>query len=144
MKTFRFLAAFVVLLALYQWTGAVGGMAGKLRFVLVLVALSLLFSLVLNILKRRGGDKLHEPGEARGWSAVEDFLSGPRFTGGWRLLDVLLGIIAAFGPPLVLSLYRGERITWDSDFTGAHFLAMTLGVGVYMVCRTWLWRKLTE
>jgi hypothetical protein len=49
----------------------------------------------------------------------------------WRALDVLLGVTLAFAPPVLVSLIRGDALSWDSAFTGYHVLAMACGIGVY-------------
>ena len=144
MKISRFLLAFIVFLALYQFTGAVGGLAGKLRFVLIVVVISILVSMAIAWFKRGSGAELRESGSSPPIIDVEEIIEGPRLTGIWRIVDALFGIIAAFGPPLLLGVIRGEPLSWDGSFTGQHFLAMVLGVGLYLVFRAWLWRRLTR
>ena len=59
----------------------------------------------------------------------------------WRLLDGVLGVICAFGPPLIVALARRQPLSWESEFTGYHLLAMASGVGVYLLGRAYVIRR---
>lgn len=53
----------------------------------------------------------------------------------WTLLDLLLGIVCAFGAPLIVTLVLGLPFSLDSPFTGYHVLAMFGGIGAYWLAR---------
>lgn len=62
----------------------------------------------------------------------------------WRVLDAVLRIAFAFGPPVVVSLARWQPLSWESEFTGYHLVAMAGGVGVYLLGRAYVirqWRR---
>ena len=60
----------------------------------------------------------------------------------WKLLDDVLGVSFAFGPPGLVSLALKQPITLDSEFTGYHLLAMGAGVGIYVLVRAVVVRRL--
>lgn len=52
---------------------------------------------------------------------------------GWKLLSVFAGILFVLGPPLLVSLIRGENLK-DAKFnTGFHFFGMITGLISYLV-----------
>lgn len=59
----------------------------------------------------------------------------------WRLLDGVLGVSFAFGSPLIVSLVRRQPLSWESEFTGYHLLAMAGGVGAYLLGRAYVNRR---
>lgn len=139
--------AFVAFLAIYHAAGQWLGTTGKLYVVLGLLGLSFLLSLAVVLLQRRlqnqdplstSTDESPEPGR----DDDDDLFPtpGPRLHGVRRYVDGVLGLCAALCPPILVSVYRGERLAWDGAFTGYHFLAMVAGITVYYTARPWLWR----
>jgi hypothetical protein len=62
----------------------------------------------------------------------------------WKLLDAVFGVIFAFVPPVLVSLALGQPLSWESEFTGYHVLAMAGGVGIYWLGRAYAvkrWRQ---
>ena len=143
-KTVRIIVSILALLVIYRLLGVATGISGRVRIVLTFVIFWVLRSLALHLQNRYLSDRLRDMGVRDGTSPLEAFLAEPKWTGGWRFADAGLCILAAFGPPVLLSLLRREHITWDSQFTAQHLLAMMLGAGLYLVARSWLWRKLTQ
>jgi hypothetical protein len=58
----------------------------------------------------------------------------------WKALDGLFGLFFAFGPPVLLSIFRRQPPSWDSQVTGYHILAMGCGIGVYALGRAYMIR----
>ena len=52
-----------------------------------------------------------------------------------KAIDVILGMTAVFGPPLVYHIVRGLPLSWDSEFTGWHLLCMAGGALMYTAIR---------
>jgi hypothetical protein len=149
MSRTQLVIAFVAFLAIYHAAGYVWGQDGKLYFVIGLLAVSCLLSLALFVLKRRLLDQDPDAGSASGDDPPEpepdddDIFPtpGPRLRGARRYVDGALGLCAAFCPPILVSVFRGDRLSWDGDFTGSHLLAMIAGVSLYYVVRPWVWRS---
>jgi hypothetical protein len=59
----------------------------------------------------------------------------------WRLLDGLAAVGFVFGPPLIVSLARPQPLSWESEFTGYHLLAMAGGISIYSVGRAYIIRR---
>jgi hypothetical protein len=145
----KLILSFVALLAVYHTAGAIFGRDAKLYFLIGLIVVSCLLSLITFILKRR----LHDQSpDSAVFSAdhTSDFDSecddiipvpGPRLRGIRRYIDGVIGLATAFGPPLLVSVFRGDRLSWDSAFTGYHVLAMFTGFALYCCIRPWIWRS---
>jgi hypothetical protein len=52
-----------------------------------------------------------------------------------KIVDLVLGVTAAFGPPVVYHVVHGLPLSWNSEFTVWHLLWMGIGVAMYMSIR---------
>jgi len=143
--------AIVALLAVYHTAGVLWGRDAKLYFLIGMLVLYALVGLAVFIMRRRlqsdvqGMDEVSREELLREHPEVEEELApSAGVPWPWRVLDVVLGIVFAFGPPLVVSLARQQPLTWESEFTGYHVLAMAGGVGAYCLGRAYVirqWRR---
>lgn len=140
--------AFIALMAVYHTAGALFGRDAKLYMLIGLIVVSCLLSLVAFILKRRLRDRTPDSLVSADDASDSDNdcadiipVPGPRLRGIRRCIDGVIGLTAAFGPPLLVSVFRGDRLSWDSAFTGTHLLAMVAGVALYYFARPWIWRS---
>ncbi|MCE9609069.1 MAG: hypothetical protein K8R23_02460 [Chthoniobacter sp.] len=120
----------IALLAAYHTAGVLWGKDAKLYVLIGMLALYAVLTLALFVVRRRL--RREQPELAAELDADAD---PPWY---WRLLDGVLGVSFAFGPPLVVSLVRRQPLTWESEFTGYHLLAMAGGVGVYLLARAYV------
>lgn len=133
MKRIGPIVILVAILAAYHTAGIFWGISAKLFFLIGMLALWAVLTLALFIMRRR---LLKEQPEL---AVVLDSDSGPPWQ--WKLLDGVLGINFAIGPPIIVSLVRKEPLAGDGEFTGYHLLAMAGGVGVYLISRAYVVRK---
>ena len=133
MKRIASILALVALLAAYHTAGVLWGRDAKLYVLIGMLALYAVLTLVLFIMRRRL--RIEQPGVAA--ELVADG-GAPWY---WRLLDGVFGVIFAFGPLLIVSLVRRQPLSWGSEFTGYHLLAMAGGVGVYLLGRACVVRQ---
>ncbi|MFZ4765300.1 MAG: hypothetical protein ACOYMN_10140 [Roseimicrobium sp.] len=144
MKPSRLILAFLALMAVYHTAGAIWGRDAKWYLLVGIVIVSSLLSLAIFILQRRLQDSSTDcDSTPEADIDLDALIPGPRLTGVRRIIDGILGVIAAFGPPVFLTVWRGERLSLDGEFTGYHFLAMVVGVGLYFFVRQWVWRSFT-
>ena len=122
MNRIAFILACFTLIAAYHVAGEVWGKDAKLWIVMGMVVLYSVVSVALFVMRR------HACG---GQPKMTVNVAWP-----WKLLDVVAGLSFAFLPPLMISLARRETFDWESNFSGLHLLAMTGGVGVYLLART--------
>lgn len=131
MKRIAPILALIALFAAYHTAGVLWGRDAKLYVLIGMLALYGVLTVALFIMRRR----LRREDMAAEWDGDT---SAPWY---WRLLDGVLGVSFAFGPPLIVSLMRRQPLSWESEFTGYHLLAMAGGVGVYLVGRAYVVRQ---
>lgn len=148
MKNIPHIVALVALLAVYHTAGVLWGRDAKVYFLIGMLALYGVASVVLFIMRRRLGAGVHRMDAARRADLLREHPEvaeelAPRATvpGLWRVLDAVLGITFAFGPPLIVSLAREQSLTWESEVTAYHLAAMAGGVGVYVLGRGFVIRQ---
>ena len=56
------------------------------------------------------------------------------------MVDAILGVTAAFGPPVIYHFASGRPLTWDAQITGWHLFYMAIGVVLYVGVRKWAFR----
>lgn len=120
-------------LAAYQIVGAIWGAEAKKYFLVGILCLYSAVCIANSVMLRKlrkGQPEL-----------AADFETDAAVPWYWRLLDVFAGVSFAFGPPLLVSLANGQRISWDTKFTGYHLIAMVGGAVFYLVIRPFLIRR---
>ena len=130
MKRIAPILALVALLAAYHTAGVLWGRDAKLYAMIGMLVLYAVLTLALFVMRRRL--RRDQPDV----SAALDSNSGSSWY--WRLWDVGFGVAFAFGPPLIVSLVRRQALSWESEFTGYHLLAMAGGVVVYLLGRAYV------
>jgi hypothetical protein len=125
--------ALIALLAAYHTAGVLWGRDAKLYVLIGLLALYGVLTLALCVVRRRL--RREQPELA---AELDADVSAPWY---WRLLDGVFGVSFAFGPPLIVSLVRHQPLSWESEFTGYHVLAVAGGVGVYLLGRAYIIRQ---
>lgn len=125
--------ALIALLAAYHAIGVVWGRDVMLCMISGILGLYAVLSIALFITRRRL--RKEHPELA---AEMDTDASAPWY---WRFLDGVVGVIFAFGPPLIVSLMSGQSLSWESEFTGYHLLALAVGVGVYLLGRAYVIRR---
>ena len=133
MKRIALVLALIALLAAYHAIGVLWGRDVKLYVVSGMLGLYAVLSIALFIMRRRL--RREHPELA---AEMDADASAPWY---WRLSDGVLGVSFAFGPPLIVSLMRGQSLSWESEFTGYHVLSLAVGVGVYLLGRAYLIKR---
>lgn len=133
MKRIAPIIALITLLAAYYTAGVLWGSDAKLYVLIGILGLYAILSLALFIVRR--GLRTEQPDLA----PILDSDSGVRWY--WKILDGVLGGSFFFGPPLIVSLVRCQPLSWESEFTGYHLLAMVGGAGVYLLGRAYVVRQ---
>ena len=133
MKRIAPILALIALLAAYHTAGVLWGRDAKLYVLIGMLGLYAVLGLVLFIMRRRL--RREQPELA---AELDADGSAPWY---WRVLDGVLGVCFAFGPPLIVSLARRQSLSWESEFTGYHVLALVSGVGVYLLGRAYVIRR---
>ena len=133
MKRIALVLALIALLATYQAIGVLWGRDVKLYVISGILGLYAVLSIALFIMRRRLRREHPE------LAAEMDADAGAPWY--WRILDGVLGVSFAFGPPVIVSLTRRQSLSWESEFTGYHVLALAAGVGVYLLGRAYAIRR---
>ena len=133
MKRIAPILALIALLAAYHTAGVLWGRDAKLYVLIGMLVLYAVLTLALFVVRRRL--RREQPELA---AELDADASAPWY---WRLLDGVLGVSFAFGPPLIVSLVRRQPLSWEGEFTGYHLLAMAGGVGVYLLGRACVVRR---
>lgn len=131
--------ALIALFAAYHVAGVLCGRDAKLHLLIGILGLYALLCLALFIIRRRLRREQPE--------LAAELDADARARWYWRLLDGVLGVSFALGPPLIVSLVRRQSLSWESEFTGYHVLALAGGVGVYLLGRAYVvkrWRAQTR
>ena len=136
------------------WVRSFGNLDHVLKsipHILALVALLAVYhtaSVVLFVMRRRLREGVHRVDDASQADllrehpdAAAELAPSARVPLLWRVLDTVLGITFALGPPLTVSLARRQPLTWESECTGYHLAAMAGGVGVYLAGRAFVIRQ---
>ena len=132
MKPIALILAFAALLGACVAAGVLWGRDAKLYVLIGMLGLYSVLSFVVFIMRRRL--RREQPDLA---AALDSNPGAPWY---WKLLDGVLGVSFAFGPPLIVSLVRRQPLTWESEFTGYHLLALLGGVGSYLIGRAYVVR----
>jgi hypothetical protein len=146
---FKLILGFLAFLLIANLAGIVFGKDAKIYFLVFSVFVSIILSFLALILKRRMDDQARGSGrrDAHDMAKLEPEcddivpLPGPRLHGYRRCIDGIIALVTLFGPPILVSVYRGERLSWDSPLTGYHVLASGTGVAFYYLTRSWIWRS---
>lgn len=133
MKRIAAILVIIALVAAYHTGGVLWGRNGKLYALIAMLALYVVLALVLFVLRRKL--RREQPELA---ATLELEAGAPWY---WKLLDGGLGVSFAFTPPLVVSLMRHQPLSWESEFTGYHLLALAGGVGLYFLGRACVVRQ---
>ncbi|MGV3661978.1 MAG: hypothetical protein ACO1TE_17470 [Prosthecobacter sp.] len=134
---------FVALMVVYHTAGALFGPDAKFWFLVDLLLVSAVLTFLISWLRRGSSDG--QSGSHENENDNDDFediipVPGPRLRGMRRHVDSALGLVAAFGPPVLVQIWRGGPLSLDTSFTLHHFLAMVGGVILYYLLRPWIWR----
>lgn len=135
-KRTPYILGFIALLAVYHFAGVFWGRGVKLYILVGMLGVYAVVELALFVMRRKLRRKQPD--------IAPRLDSDSGIPWHWRLLDVVLGVSFAFGPPVIVSLVRRLPLSWESEFTGYHLLAMGGGVGVYLVGRAYAvkrWRQ---
>lgn len=135
-KRIALIVAFVALLAVHHAAGVLWGRDAKLYVLIAMLGLCAVLTLALFIMRRPL--RRVQPDRA---ATLDSAFGAPWY---WKLLDGVLGLSFTFGPPLALSLVRRQPLSWESEFTGYHVLAMAGGVSVYLLARAYVVRRWQE
>ena len=148
LKSIPHILALVALLAVYHTAGVLWGRNAKVYFLIGMLALYGVAGVVLFVMRRRlraGVHRMDDASRADFLREHPDVAEGlaPSARVPWllRVLDTVLGITFAFGPPVTVSLARRHPLTWESEVTGSHLAAMAGGVGVYLAGRAFVIRQ---
>lgn len=138
---------------MYHTAGVLWGRNAKVYFLIGMLALYGVAGVVLFVMRRRFRAGVHRMDDASRADLLrehpevaKELAPSARVPWLWRVLDTVLGITFALGPPVTVSLAQRQPLTWESEFTGYHLAAMAGGVGVYLagrafVIRQWLRRN---
>jgi hypothetical protein len=122
------------------------GSAAKVAFAAVVVLSAIGLSILCSVQRARLSRRLRRmsPDEVARYldecrkAGIEiplEEMSRPQLSWTGKVLDALLGVTAAFGPPLVCHLACGRPMTWSAEFTGWHLVCMGIGVALYLSVR---------
>lgn len=130
--------AFLALMAVCHTVGAGWGREGKLCFAGALLVLSVAAAIFSRVTARRLARQLSLLDANQRASLMasnpefESVFTPPKHPPWyWRVFDGLLGLTLLMAPPVWVALIRGDRVSWDSAFTGWHLLSVACGVGLY-------------
>lgn len=133
MKRIAPILALIALLVAYHTAGVLWGRDAKLYALIGMFVLYALLTFALFVMScRLRREQPHLAAE------LDTDVTAPWY---WRLLDGVLGVAFAIIPPLLVSLARRQPLSWESEFTGYHLLAMAGGVGVYLLGRAYVIRR---
>jgi hypothetical protein len=132
-RMFKRIAPILGLIAAYQTAGVLWGRDTKQYALIGMLVLWTVLTFVLAAMRRRLWREHPDV------SAALESDTGAQWY--WKILDAMFVVILVLGPPLVVSLRRREPLSWESEFTGYHLLAMAGGVGVYLLGRAYVLRQ---
>lgn len=146
MKSFWLVPLFLYMAGIAYLCGRFAEPHAGLTFVGILVAHSIVMSLVANRAERRlyedlGGANPRALREAEAdLPELAAFMRDrPRVNEvrdwSWRLSDYALAITSFFAGPVIYTLVRYRAISGTTPFDGADVLLMVAGLGLYLYCR---------
>lgn len=148
MKSIPHILALVALLAVYHTAGVLWGRDAKVYMLVGMLALYGVAGVTLFIMRRRLRAGVHRMEDASRADLLrehpevaEELAPSATVPWLWRVLDTVLGIAFAFGPPVIASLARKQPLIWESEFTVYHLAAMAGGIGVYLLGRAFVIRQ---
>jgi hypothetical protein len=147
-KSIPHILALGALLAVYHTAGVLWGRDAKVYILIGMLALYGVAGVTLFIMRRRLRAGVHRMDAASRADLLrehpevaEELAPSATVPWLWRVLDTVLGITFAFGPPVIVSLVRKQPLTWESECTGYHLAAMAGGIGVYLLGRAFVIRQ---
>ena len=133
---------------MYHTAGVLWGRDAKMYFLIGMLALYGVAGVTLFIMCRRLRAGVHRMDAASRADLLrehpevaEELAPSATVPWLWGVLDTVLGITFAFGPPVIVSLARKQPLTWESECTAYHLAAMAGGIGVYRLGRAFVIRQ---
>ena len=140
---------FIAFLAVYHLIGNYFGLIGKIWMVGLVIFLSIGFSIITWILRRRlksNFDAMSPEQQSIYLAADPEFISEGSKKHSWKfqIIDGVTGIICIFLPSILVSVFREEALSWSMEFTGYHLLATLSGFAFYAGARSFMIRRLSQ